>query len=251
MQKHNYLKFMGFRRWVYEGNADQTLQLATTAGSVNTGAANFGNFALLGTDGTDLRITVQAAAAAGVRGAAYSALTDVVTGELFGDRDGAGTAAAGETTLLLPGGYAVGASNGIVTVEASDGTGGDGYDFANNDVVTVTAAYDPTHGGSGQMENAAVYPTKNFLGADAISATSTLLSFKSVLGTQVDDTIEILHAPGKFKDVCKMMEAACSGFINQPSGQLLTVTDVNAGLPLPLIDSFDLGITGCTINFAA
>ena len=53
-----------------------------------------------------------------------------------------------------------------------------------------------------------VVPAANYLGADPLSATATRLSFKSLTGTAVDDDILLTHSTGKFKDVCKMMEAA-------------------------------------------
>jgi len=244
MNKTNYLKFMGYRYFKITQGADQTVQLAKDDTKTNAAALNFGEFALLGTDGTDIQVVVTAAAAAGTRGA-NTATTDFYSGETF---DSATTVAAGEATLIPSGGYAVGATNGIITIEASGGTGGDGYDLASGDIVEVYAYYNAGTG-SGHQHDGLVVPATSLTGIDPISDVTTRISFKSALGTQVDDTVLLIHGADKYKDVCKMMAAACNA--HPHGGQLITICDVYNSPSLPLVDQFDLGVIGTNIYYAA
>ena len=89
-------------------------------------------------------------------------------------------------------------------------------------------------------------PAANYLGADPISSNTTRLSFKSLTGTAVDDDILLTHSTGKFKDVCKMMEAAINA---DHTHAPIVITDV-ANSITPFSGQFDLGITECHITNA-
>jgi len=52
---------------------------------------------------------------------------------------------------------------------------------------------------------AAMYPASSFLGLDAVSATTTRLSFKARNNTAVDDDILIKHASGKHAEVAELI----------------------------------------------
>ena len=52
---------------------------------------------------------------------------------------------------------------------------------------------------------AAMYPASSFLGLDAISATTTRLSFKARNNTAVDDDVLIKHASGKHAEVAELI----------------------------------------------
>lgn len=247
MNKTNYLKFMGYRYFKVTQGADQTVQLAKDDTKTNAAALNFGEFALLGTTGADIQVVVTAAAAAGLRGA-NTATTDFYTGADLTNTTGTLTPAAGESVLIPSGGYAVGATNGVITIEASGGTGGDGYDLAANDIVEVYAYYNAGTG-SGHQHDGLVVPATSLTGIDPISDVTTRISFKSALGTQVDDTVLLIHGSGKYKDVCKMIAAACNA--HPHGGQLITICDVYNGPSLPLVDQFDLGVIGTNIYYAA
>ena len=96
MNKTNYLKFMGYRYWKATQGADQTIALAKDDTATNAAALNFGEFALLGTDGTDLLVVITDNDGSGVRGA-NTATTDWETGATFAS---ATNVAAGDVTLV-------------------------------------------------------------------------------------------------------------------------------------------------------
>ena len=52
---------------------------------------------------------------------------------------------------------------------------------------------------------AAMFPASSFLGLDAISATTTRLSFKARGCTLVDDNIIVTHVSGKHKEVAELI----------------------------------------------
>jgi len=59
-----------------------------------------------------------------------------------------------------------------------------------------------TISGSG---HAAMYPASSFLGLDAISATTTRISFKARGCTLVDDDVLVAHASGKHAEVAELI----------------------------------------------
>jgi len=52
---------------------------------------------------------------------------------------------------------------------------------------------------------AAMYPASSFLGLDAVSATTTRLSFKARGCTLVDDDVLVAHASGKHREVAQLI----------------------------------------------
>lgn len=52
---------------------------------------------------------------------------------------------------------------------------------------------------------AAMYPASSFLGLDAVSATTTRLSFKARGCTLVDDDVLIAHVSGKHREVAELI----------------------------------------------
>tara|TARA_R110002072_G_scaffold287817_1_gene453773 strand:- start:2 stop:784 length:783 start_codon:yes stop_codon:yes gene_type:complete len=255
----NFLRFMGYRKQVF--TVDGTMASANAV----VLDADFGNIVLPGTAGTDLEVTILEDASPGgsnARGTKYT--NDDVTGTAFA---AAADTAAGETTRLASADLALHASNGTLAITAQSGA--NGYDLNAGGTVTVISylgagddnAGTGNSGGNGSallIANVAstayteadgiVVPAANYLGADPISATTTRLSFKSLTGTAVDDDILLTHGSGKFKDVCKMMEAAINaGSVGR--GKTIVVTDVKNSI-VPFSGQFDLGITECHITNA-
>jgi hypothetical protein len=52
---------------------------------------------------------------------------------------------------------------------------------------------------------AAMYPASSFIGLDALSATTTGISFKNRSCIQVDDVVTLKHASGKHKEVAELI----------------------------------------------
>lgn len=52
---------------------------------------------------------------------------------------------------------------------------------------------------------AAMYPASSFLGLDALSATTTGISFKNRSCTLVDDVVTLKHASGKHVEVAELI----------------------------------------------
>jgi len=52
---------------------------------------------------------------------------------------------------------------------------------------------------------AAMYPASSFIGLDALSSTTTALSFKNRSCIQIDDVITLKHASGKHKEVAELI----------------------------------------------
>ena len=259
----NFLRFMGYREQSFtiagnfihdSGHGD--------ANTVDLTAGDFGDIVTPGTAGTDLIVTVTAdGAEAGARGTQYT--IDASTGVAFA---AAANVAAGDVTRIHSDDLALHASNGTLTITAKSSAVG--YDLNAGEVVRVISYlgagdYDMTVVPHHSVLNATnawagstaytqadgvLIPAANYLGADAISATSTRLSFKAANGTPVDDDILLVHASGKFKDVCKMMESAINaGSVKR--GRPIVITDVANGI-VPLAGQFGLGITECHINMA-
>ena len=259
----NFLRFMGYRKMAVvvtangagaSGHAD--------ANTVDLTLEHFGNIILPGTVVTDLEVVIEAkAATADGRGTKYT--HDDVTGAAFaGDPE---DVVIGDFTRMASADLALHASNGRITFTAQSGV--NGYDLKETDIVTVVSylgAGDANtgvggpDGGSGSAQAIAnvastafteadgiLVPAANYLGADSISSTSTRLSFKSLSGTAVDDDILLFHTADKFKDVCKMMEAAINAG-SAKRGRPLVITDHRNSI-VPFSNQFDLGINECHI----
>ena len=265
----NFLRFMGYQKQAVTISANQAhgsgQSVVDEAGplTVFDGTGDdFGNIAIWGTAGTDLIVTVTAVGNdADGRGTKYT--TDAITGATFAGFSGntdTHDVAAGDVTRLHSADVALHANDGTLSITPVSGA--DGYDLAENDVVTVYSYF-----GAGDADtkivglstttaavastayteaNGIMVPAANYLGADAISDTSTRLSFKSLTGTAVDDDIVLVHGSGKFKAVCQMMQAAINANMG---GRPITITDYANGI-VPFGGQFDLGITECIINNA-
>ena len=95
-----------------------------------------------------------------------------------------------------------------------------GYTLDTGDIVT---AYFKTG-----LETACMYPASSYLGAVATDADTTVLHFKSILGTASDDTITVEHASGGFEDLVQMMNDAVNG--HPKEGKLISVIDGSDGM---------------------
>ena len=259
----NFLRFMGFRKMVVAVTANGAGASGhAKANTVDLTLADFGNIILPGAAGTDLEVVIEAkAATSSGRGTKYT--HDDVLGTTF---TAAADTAIGEFTRMASADLALHATDGTLTFTAQSGA--DGYDLKETDEVTVISYYGAgddnlgagnASGGFGSAQaiaNAAstafsavdglVVPAANYLGADSISTTSTRLSFKSLSGTAVDDDVLLFHTAGKFKDICRLMEAVINGSAVKRAN-IVTVTDVFNNTN---VAGFDLGITECHIAYA-
>ena len=260
----NFLRFMGFRKMVVAVTANGAGASGdAAANTVDLTLADFGNIIMPGVAGTDLEVVVEAkVATADGRGTKYT--HNDVTGAAFaGDPE---DVVVGDFTRMASADLDLHASNGRLTFTAQSGA--NGYDLKETDEVTVISYYGAgddnlgagnASGGFGSAQaiaNAAstaftgvdglVVPAANYLGADSISTTSTRLSFKSLSGTAVDDDILLFHTAGKFKDICRLMEAVINGSAVKRAN-VVTVTDVFNSTN---VAGFDLGITECHIALA-
>lgn len=259
----NFLRFMGYR--------EQSITVAGNSihdsghGDANTitltdAADGFGDVVTPGTNGRDLIVTVTAdGAESGARGTQYT--IDASTGVAFA---AAANVASGDVTRLHSDDLTLHDSSGKLAIAAKSSAVG--YDLNAGEVVRVISylgAGDAdtkvvghhsvlnatnTHEDSTAFTQAdgIVVPAANYLGADPLSATATRLSFKSLTGTAVDDDIVLVHASGKFKAVCEMMEAAINA---DHTHAPIVITDV-ANSIIPFSGQFDLGITACQIHNA-
>ena len=260
-ENKNFLRFMGFRKQAFtvttnfvhdSGHADANTMNLTDA------ADGFGNIVNPGTTGADLIVTVTAdGAETSHRGTQYT--LDANTGVAF---TAAGNVADGDVTRIHNDDVALHASDGTVTITGVSSAVG--YNLSAGEVVTVYSylgagdtdnkvvnyhsvlnATNAHNASTAYTENdGVVLPAANYLGADSISATATRLSFKSMMGTAVDDNVLLVHGSGKFKAVCEMMQAALNA---DYGGTPIVVTDVANNL-IPLGGQFDLGITACQIT---
>ena len=259
----NFLRFMGYRKMVVAVTANGAGASGhAKANTVDLTLADFGNIILPGTAGTDLEVVIEAkAATTSGRGTKYT--HDDKLGTTF---TAAANTAIGEFTRMASADLTLHASDGTLTFAAQSSA--DGYDLKETDEVTVVSylgAGDANtgrtgpDGGQGSAQATAsvastafteadgiLVPAANYLGADSISTTTTRLSFKSLSGTAVDDDILLTHTAGKFKDVCRMMEAAINAG-SAKRGRPLVITDVRNAI-VPFSGQFALGITECHIT---
>jgi|TARA_R100001463_G_scaffold125873_1_gene183406 hypothetical protein len=89
-----------------------------------------------------------------------------------------------------------------------------------------------------------MFPASNFLGADAISATTTRLSFKARNGTLADDDVLITHASGKHVEVAELIAS-----VLEPSSvtrtKFIVVADQEHGVYLD--NGNEAGLTGAVV----
>lgn len=260
----NFLKFMGFRKQVLAVTADQAgaSGVSGVANTVTLTTGDFGDIVTPGTAATDLEVVIEhKVATTDGRGTKYT--RDDVTGVDFVS---AANVAVGDFTRIASADMDLHNSSGKLTFTAQSSA--DGIDLKQTDVVTIISYYGAgdsndgstnASGGKGSaalianvastaftMADGIVVPAANYLGADSITTTKTRLSFKSLSATAVDDDVLLQHTAGKFKDICRAMEAVINGSAVK-RGNLTTVTDVFNGTTLK---GHDLGITECHITYA-
>tara|TARA_R110002020_G_scaffold34143_1_gene104216 strand:+ start:3513 stop:4280 length:768 start_codon:yes stop_codon:yes gene_type:complete len=124
--------------------------------------------------------------------------------------------AVGDVVRIIDTAFTV--SSGVITIEdaASDDTT-NGYTMHASDILHVkqkkaSAKCPPFEARSG----GAAYPMSNFLGAqpvaydlvytDLSALDQTDLHFKSTIGDNTSDIVRIIHAAGKYPEICKLME---------------------------------------------
>jgi len=194
------------------------------------------------------------------RGTNLVAQKDFVTGAAFvGTGGNTGKPLTGETVELLPQSWDVANTNQITIVDYAATTAGNyGYDIQNNDLLWVeqTAAH-ATALPYGTITTKYCAPMKNFIGADTIAYAHeywdgtaldrTILSFKSTVGTNTDDTIVLTHTAGKYKDIMKALEEIANSNNYEKAH---TFFDLGTD---GIVTSYDntLGIVGCFIDSAA
>ena len=108
--------------------------------------------------------------------------------------------------------------DGVLVLDAHSVAGG--YTLDTGDIVT---AYFKTG-----LETACMYPASSYLGAVATDADTTVLHFKSIVGTAHDDTITVEHAAGGFESLVEMMNDAVNG--HPKEGKLISVIDGSDGI---------------------
>lgn len=262
-KNNNFLKFMGFRKQIFAVSANQAGASGNSAANtVTLTLADFGDIVTPGTAATDLEVVIEhkVATTAG-RGTKYT--RDDVTGENF---TSAANVQGGEFTRMASADMALHNSSGKLTFTAQSGA--NGIDLKETDVVTVISYYGAgdsndgstnATGGAGSaaaianvastaftMADGVLLPAANYLGADSITTTKTRLSFKSLSGTAVDDDVLLHHPAGKFKNICRAMEAVINGSAVK-RGNVVTMIDVFNNTT---VKGHDLGITECHIAYA-
>ena len=88
---------------------------------------------------------------------------------------------------------------------------------------------------------AAMYPANSFLGLDAISATTTRLSFKARGCTLVDDDVLVAHASGKHREVAQLIGSVLAPSSVTTSKFVVVADEVNG---VYLSNGNGAGLTG-------
>ena len=155
---------------------------------------------------------------------------------------------AGQITVLSDDAYlaalAGSAGSEKLRVKKATGSAGDtthGYTLAAGDEVRVERTL--------KEGEAVVYPADMYIGATYSNDTTTVLHFNSLLGKELDDTITVTHAAGKFEGVANLLKA-CAESNPYKAGMIKVIDlfsdpDIIAGH-----DAEQLGITNCVIAIA-
>lgn len=268
MKSRNFLRFMGYRHQQITIDANHAHGgSSSNQVDLTAGAAGFGDIVFPGEDGHDLIITVTCKTnTADGRGTQYT--KDAVTGKTFAgfgtDLNTDDCAVDDVTRIHSDDVTSVHADNGTITLTAVSGAAG--YKLIAGDLVDVYSYY-----GAGDADtkiinghsvtnevntfvtstaytqsDGIVVPAANFLGVDAISDNTTRVSFKSMLGTAVDDDILIFHTANKFKELCEALHHCMNA--DYQGGHAITFCDYANGIQGPA--GFDLGITKVHITYA-
>ena len=199
-----------------------------------------------GTQDSITRVSVKSAGDnTGNRGSNYAAEPGVPGGKVATT---AANTVAGQITILLDAAYpaalAGSAGSEKLRVKKATGSAGDaanGYTLAAGDEVRVERAL--------KEGEAVVYPADMYIGATFSNDTTTVLHFNSMLGKELDDTITVTHAAGKFEGVANLLKA-CAESNPYKAGMIKVIDlfsdpDIVAGH-----DAEQLGITNCVIAIA-
>ena len=87
----------------------------------------------------------------------------------------------------------------------------------------------------------AMYPASSFLGLDAISATTTRISFKARGCTLVDDDVLVAHASGKHREVAELIGSVLAPSSVTTSKFIVVADEVNG---VYLSNGNGAGLTG-------
>ena len=87
----------------------------------------------------------------------------------------------------------------------------------------------------------AMYPASSFLGLDAVSATTTRLSFKARGCTLVDDDVLVAHASGKHREVAQLIGSVLAPSSVTTSKFVVVADEVNG---VYLSNGNGAGLTG-------
>ena len=87
----------------------------------------------------------------------------------------------------------------------------------------------------------AMYPASSFLGLDAISATTTRISFKARGCTLVDDDVLVAHASGKHREVAQLIGSVLAPSSVTTSKFVVVADEVNG---VYLSNGNGAGLTG-------
>jgi hypothetical protein len=87
----------------------------------------------------------------------------------------------------------------------------------------------------------AMYPASSFLGLDAVSATTTRISFKARGCTLVDDDVLVAHASGKHREVAQLIGSVLAPSSVTTSKFVVVADEVNG---VYLSNGNGAGLTG-------
>ena len=87
----------------------------------------------------------------------------------------------------------------------------------------------------------AMYPASSFLGLDAVSATTTRISFKARGCTLVDDDVLVAHASGKHREVAELIGSVLAPSSVTTSKFIVVADEVNG---VYLSNGNGAGLTG-------
>jgi len=96
--------------------------------------------------------------------------------------------------------------------------------------------------GANAAGDACVWPASGFRGIDPVDGSNSTISFQSTSGDDLDDTIQVTHAAGKYKELCEAMAT----LMNSDKNDLVVVFDEDNLITHPLLLS--LGVNPTVLN---
>lgn len=166
--------------------------------------------------------------------------------------------AVGDVVRIIDTAFTVNSGTIMIEDAASDDNA-NGYTMAANDILHVhqmkaSAKCPPFEVRSG----GAAYPMGNFLGAQPVAydlvnykgltaLDQTDLYFKSTIGDNTADIVRLIHAAGKYPDICKLMQrlSNCGVYDKAITVYDLDSTGKETFLSPTFGDDNELGIIGC------